>query len=69
MKQIDEKLLNYCGIYKKPKLSERQKKEVLNKKRELEKRTGMKIEKVYAYGKNTGEKMQLKRHLQNSYAF
>lgn len=51
MKQIDEKLLNYCGIYKRPELSERQKKEVLNKKRELEKRTGMKIEKVYAYGK------------------
>lgn len=57
MKAIDETLLKYCGIYQRPEISEKQKKEVLKKKRELEKRTGMKIERVYVYGESYwGEK-------------
>lgn len=49
MKEIDKQILKYCGIYQTPQITERQKEEVLKRKRELEKLTGMKIEKIYAY--------------------
>lgn len=50
LKNIDEKILKYCGIYQQPEISDIQKKEVLKKKKDLEKITGMKIERVYIYG-------------------
>lgn len=52
MKEIDENILRYCGIYQKPEVSEKKKREILKKKRELEKETGMKIEKIYVYGES-----------------
>lgn len=52
MKEIDEKILNYCGIYNHPEISEKRRKEIMKMKRELEERTGMKIEKIYVYGKS-----------------
>lgn len=49
MEKLDEKLLKYCGIYEKNKEYENPK-QVLKMKKELEKLTGLKIEKVYVYG-------------------
>lgn len=51
MKQIDEKILKYCGIYKKVNITNKQKQKILDMKKDLEKLTGMKIEKVFVYGK------------------
>ncbi len=49
MKKIDEKILKYCGIYRTNKPYENINK-ALKKKNELEKLTGLKIEKAYIFG-------------------
>ena len=52
MKQIDEKILNYCGIYNRPEVDEKTRKDVLKLKDKIEKLTGIKIERVYLYGES-----------------
>ena len=49
MEKLDEKLLKYCGIFKTPKTYEKEK-EVMKIKKDLEKVTGLKIEKAYVWG-------------------
>lgn len=51
MREIDKQILQYCGIYQMPQITKEQKEEVLKRKRKLEKLTGIKIERIYAYGK------------------
>lgn len=49
MEKLDEKILKYCGIYRTNKPYENIDK-ALKKKKELEKLTGLKIEKAYIFG-------------------
>ena len=50
MNKIDEKILNFCGIYQKPEITEKKMKKIFKQKKELEELTGMRIEKIYVFG-------------------
>lgn len=50
MNKVDEKILNFCGIYQKPEITEKKMKKIFKQKKELEELTGMRIEKIYVFG-------------------
>ena len=50
MRQIDEKILNYCGIYNRPEVDKQTIEEVLKIKKEIEQLTGIEIERAYLFG-------------------
>lgn len=63
MKYIDDKILRYCGIYETKELTEKEKRQILAMKKELEQKTGLVIQKIYAYGKGVWGKKEEEDHL------
>lgn len=52
MRPIDERILNYCGIYNRPEVDKETIKDILKKKDDIEKLTGVKVEKIYLFGES-----------------